>query len=75
MIWLLSPEITLKDKADYSATYTGLNKVGYTAIQSRTVGQEQWYKNRSEFKNVTDGRTYRHTDQPTRQGVELRVCN
>ena len=46
------------------------NKAGYTAIQSRTVGQEQYSKNRSEFRNVTDGRTDRRTDRPTRQGVE-----
>ena len=38
------------------------NKAGYTAIQSRTVGQEQLCENRSEFKNVTDGPTYRPTD-------------
>ena len=37
------------------------NKAGYTAIQSRTVGQEQYRKNRSEFRNVTD----RPTDGPT----------
>ena len=53
------------------------NKAGYTAIQSRTVGQEQLFENRSEFKNVTDrrtdGPTYRPTDRPTRQGVESRV--
>ena len=36
------------------------NKAGYTAIQSRTVGQEQEWKNRLEFKNVTDGPTDRH---------------
>ena len=45
------------------------NKAGYTAIQSRMVGQEQECKNRLEFKNVTDGPTYR----PTRQGAESRV--
>ena len=38
------------------------NKAGYTAIQSRTVGQEQWCENRSQFKNVTDGQTDRPTD-------------
>ena len=38
------------------------NKAGYTAIQSRTVGQEQCCENRSEFKNVTEGPTYRPTD-------------
>ena len=37
------------------------NKAGYTAIQSRTVGQEQYCENRSEFKNVT----YRLSDFPT----------
>ena len=37
-------------------------KAGYTAIQSRTVGQEQKGKNRSEFKDVTDGRTDGSTD-------------
>ena len=50
---------------------------GYTAIQSRTVGQEQYCKIRSAFINVTDGRTDgptgRQTDRPTRQGVESRV--
>ena len=35
------------------------NKAGYTAIPSRTVGQEQSCEKRSEFKNVTDGRTDR----------------
>ena len=35
------------------------NKAGYTAIQLWTPGQEQYCKNRSEFKNVT----YRPTDQ------------
>ena len=40
------------------------NKAGYTAIQSRMVGQEQWSENCLNFKNVTDGRT----DRP-RQGV------
>ena len=49
------------------------NKGGYTAIQSRMVGQEQYRKNRSEFRNVTDGRTDGRMDQPTRQGVESRV--
>ncbi|MEE3022441.1 MAG: hypothetical protein VX367_07555 [SAR324 cluster bacterium] len=49
------------------------NKAGYTAIQSRTVGQEQLCKNRSEFRNVTDGPTDGPTDRPTRQGVESRV--
>ena len=37
--------------------YTIGNKAGYTAIQSRTVGQEQYHENCSEFKNVTDRRT------------------
>ena len=46
------------------------NKAGYTAIKSRTVGQEQYCENR---KNVTDGRTDGPTDQATRQGVESRV--
>ena len=46
------------------------NKAGYTAIQSRTVGQEQYYLgNRSQFKNVT----YRPTNRPTRQVLESRV--
>ena len=36
------------------------NKAGYTAIQSRTVGQEQYRKNRSKFRNATDGRTDQH---------------
>ena len=30
------------------------SEAGYTAIQSRTVGQEQYCENRSEFRNVTD---------------------
>ena len=47
------------------------NKTGNTEIQSRTVGQEQLCENRSEFKNVTDGRTYLPTDRPTdRHGKE-----
>ena len=50
-----------------------LNKAGYTAIQSRMVGQERYRENRSEFRNVTDGRTDGRTDRPTRQGVESRV--
>ena len=33
------------------------NKAGYTAIQSRTVGQEQYCKNCLEFKNEMDQRT------------------
>ena len=37
------------------------NKAGYTAIQSRTVGQEQWSENPPNFINVTN----RRTDQPT----------
>ena len=41
------------------------NKAGYTAIQSRTVGQEQQCENRSEFKNVTDRRTDLPTNLPT----------
>ena len=45
------------------------HKAGYTAIQSRTVGQEQKCRNCLRFRNVTDGRT----DGPTRQGVESRV--
>ena len=49
------------------------NKAGYTAIQSRTVGQEQLFENHSEFKNVTDRRTDIPTYRPTRQGVESRV--
>ena len=38
------------------------NKTGYTAIQSRTVGQEQYCANQSEFRNVTDGQTDGRTD-------------
>ena len=49
------------------------NKAGYTAIQSRMVGQEQYRKNHSEFINVTDRLTDQRTDQPTQQGVESRV--
>ena len=49
------------------------NKAGYTAIQSRTDGQEQLCENRSQFKNVTDGRTDGPTDGTTQQGVESRV--
>ena len=45
------------------------NKAGFTARQSRTVGQGQWCQNRSQFKNVTN----QPTDGPTRQGVESRV--
>ena len=37
------------------------NKAGYTAIQPRTVGQEQLCENRSGFKKVT-GPTDRQTD-------------
>ena len=33
------------------------NKAGYTAIQSRTVGQEQHCEKSSEFRNLTDGPT------------------
>ena len=32
------------------------NKAGYTAILSWTVGQEQFCKNRLQFKNVTEER-------------------
>ena len=39
------------------------NKAGYTAIQSRTVGQEQRCENRSQFRNVTVGRTDGRTDK------------
>ena len=39
-----------------------INEAGYTAIVSRTVGQEHLCENRSDFKNVT-----------TRQGVESRA--
>ena len=41
------------------------NKAGYTAIQSRTVGQELLCENRSEFNNVMDGPTDLPTDLPT----------
>ena len=33
------------------------NKAIYTAVQSRTVEQEQYRKIHSEFRNVTDGPT------------------
>ena len=49
------------------------NKAGYTAIQLRTVGQEQLCVNQSQFRNISDGRTDGQTDRPTRQGVESRV--
>ena len=42
-----------------------INKAGYTAIQLRTVRQEQYFENRSEFKNVTDRLTDILTDLPT----------
>ena len=42
---------------DYIKDYIKAEKAGYMAIQSRTVGQEQYCKNCSEFRNVTDGRT------------------
>ena len=45
------------------------NKAGYTAIQSRTVGQGLYCENRSQLKNVRD----RPTDRPTRQVLESRV--
>ena len=48
------------------------NKAGYTAIQSRTVGQEQQCENRKQFRNVTDRQTERPTDM---QGVESRVLD
>ena len=35
------------------------------AILSQTVGQEQYCKNRLEFKNVTNGPTDQQTDGPT----------
>ena len=38
------------------------NKAGYTAIQSRTVGQEPLCENRLQLKNVTDGPTDGPTD-------------
>ena len=41
------------------------NKAGYLAIQSQTVGPEQYDENRSIFKNVTDGRTEGATDTAT----------
>ena len=49
------------------------NKAGYTAGQSRTVGQEQKCKTHLQFRNVMDGLTDGPTDRPTRQGVESRV--
>ena len=36
------------------------DKAGYTARQSRTVGQGQFGKNRSQIRNVADGPTDRH---------------
>ena len=47
-------------------------KAGYTAIQSRTVEQEQCRKNRLEFRNVTDGPTDGPTDRPTKWLIESR---
>ena len=44
------------------------NKAGYTAIQSRTVGQEQQCKNCLQLKNVMEGLTDELTDGPTWQG-------
>ena len=44
------------------------NKDGYTAIQSRTIGQQQYGENHLELKNVTgktDGRTDERTDGRT----------
>ena len=47
-----------RTKGGYSQVWNCVkNKTGYTAIQSRTVGQEQHCENRLEFRNVTDGRT------------------
>ena len=47
------------------------NKAGYTAIQSRTVGQELYCESCSKFKNVMDAPTYRPTDRHGK--VESRV--
>ena len=41
------------------------------AIQSQTVEQEQQCENRSEFKNVMDGRTEGRTDGRTYRRVQL----
>ena len=66
-----------RSSVDPSKMKSKMNKAGYTAIQSRTVGQEQQCKNHSEFRNVTDRQTDGPTDlptyRPTRQGVESRV--
>ena len=40
-----------------SETVIGKNKAGYTAGQSRMVGQERKSKNHLRFKNVMDGLT------------------
>ena len=52
-----------------------MNKTGYTARQSRTVGQGPYYVNRSQFKTIeTDGRTDGRADRRIdTKGVESRV--
>ena len=44
------------------------NKAGYTAGQSRTVGQGVMQK---PFRDATDG----HTDRLAREGVKSRGCD
>ena len=45
--------------------HSSKNKAGYMAIHLRTVGQEQWCKNRSQFRNVTNTPTNHRTDGPS----------
>ena len=44
-------------KPNWRETWSNMNKAGYTAIQSRTVGREQYCINRSQFINISDGGT------------------
>ena len=67
-------ELGLEKKREKEKERERENKAGYTAIQSRTVGQEQYRKNRSEFRNVTDGPTDLPTDLPTNTAMCRVAC-
>ena len=55
-------QITVVDTDTHVNMDADVNKAVYTAGQSRTVGQEQQCRNRSQFRNVTGGPTDRLTD-------------
>ena len=56
---------SLSGRRCYSTADYHDKKARYTALQSRTVGQEQYCKNCSKFKDITDQGTEELTDQRT----------